>query len=333
MGLVAGMGGSMAFFFLLGTIDRRTYGASQLPTFGTGDIPPCLGVLPDLGASMKDPETSDIASHCVHQIRNQIEAVRQPQGSEGGAYVLAISSPFQGDGKTSIIMALGWSYAAAGYNTLLIDCDMVGRSLTRQLGLTGREGLKEALVHKQLNGGVSRMPIANLSAVPVGVDARFGPENVRRIDLERLVSQIRDQYDIILVDTGPLLGSLESTPVMAIADGVVLSVRRGRSRTKLEDCITRLKMVGAECIGVILNCAARNDCNRYVSEASLAAAEEERRGRASKGGAPSAGEHRQPGERNILVKAVQNTTRSRALPSPPSHMDDASDMEANPRQE
>jgi Mrp family chromosome partitioning ATPase len=303
MGLALGMAASLGGFFLLGTIDRRAYGASQL---GLGsNLPPCLGVLPDLGASLNDPHTSDIASHCVHQIRNQIEAVREPSAG----YVLAVSSPFQGDGKTSIVMALGWSYAAAGYNTLLIDCDMVGRSLTRQLGLTGREGVKEALVAKELNGAVARLPWANLSAVPVGVDARFGPANVRRIDLDTLVGQVRGQYDIIIVDTGPLLGSLESTPVMAVADGVVLSVRRGRSRGKLEECVARLKLVGTQCVGVILNCAARSDCNRYVSEASLAAAEEERLGRGAlvKGAAPTAA----PGERNALVRAVQTTTRER----------------------
>jgi hypothetical protein len=64
---------------------------------------------------------------------------------------------------------------------------------------------------------------------------------------------------------------------------------------------------------MILNCAARSDCNRYVSEASLAAAEEERLGR---GGADAAA--RQPGERNILVKAVQSTTRARQLPESPA---------------
>lgn len=305
MGIIAGMGGSLGFFFLLGAIDRRAYGASQLGL--GGNLPPCLGVLPDLGASLTDPETSDVASHCVHQIRNQIEAVRDPVGG----YVLAVSSPFQGDGKTSIVMALGWSYAAAGYNTLLIDCDMIGRSLTRQLGLTGREGLKEALVARKLNGSINRLPWVNLSAVAVGVDARFGPENMRRVDLERLVDQVRDQYDIILVDTGPLLGSLESTPVTAVADGVVLSVRRGRSRGKLEDCVARLKLVGTTCVGVILNCAMRSDCNRYVSEASLAAAEEERVGR---GALPAAsGRPVTPGERNALVRAVQSTTRQRGV--------------------
>lgn len=300
MGLAAGFAASFGAFFLLGTIDRRAFGASQLGL--GGNLPPCLGVLPDLGKSLSDPETSDVASHCVHQIRNQIEAVRDP--SPG--YVLCVSSPFQGDGKTSIVMALGWSYAAAGYNTLVIDCDMIGRSLTRQLGLTGREGLREALLTKELNGSVNRLPWANLSAVPVGVDARFGPENIRRMDLERLVDQVRQQgqYDMIIIDTGPLLGSLESTPVTSVADGVIFSVRRGRSRAKLEECVNRLKIVGTPCIGVILNCAQRADCNRYVSEASLAAADDER------GTRPALPAHA-PGERNALVRAVQATTRQR----------------------
>ncbi len=305
LGAGLGLVGSFGLFFMLGTLDRRAFGASQLHGLVGSRIPACLGVLPDLGASFSDPESSDVASHCVHQIRNQIEAMREPH--EG--YVLAVSSPFQGDGKTSIVMALGWSYAAAGYNTLVIDCDMVGRSLTRQLGLIGREGLKEALMARELNGSINRLPVEHLSAIPVGVDPRFGPENIRRSDLDALLDQVRGQYDIILIDTGPLLGSLESTPVSAVADGVVLSVRRGRSRTRLEDCVSRLQLVGTPCVGVILNCAVRSDCNRYVSEASLAAAEENRMGRQDGDG--KAIVTVTPGERNALMRAMQNASRPR----------------------
>lgn len=308
IGLALGLMASFGTFFLLGTVDRRAFGASQLAHVPGSRIPPCLGVLPDLGASLSDPESSDVASHCVHQIRNQIEAVRDPRAG----YVLAITSPFQGDGKTSIVMALGWSYAAAGYKTLLIDCDMVGRSLTRQMGLIGREGLKDALAARELNGSISRLPVDHLSAIPVGVDARFGPENVRRADLENLLDQVRDKYDVILIDTGPMLGALESTPVTAAADGVVLSVRRGRSRSRLEDCVSRLEMVGTRCVGVILNCAARSDCNRYVSEASLAAAEEDRAGRP---GVQTVVVQPSPGERNALVRAMQSSARARSTPN------------------
>ena len=304
LGILASFGG----FFLLGSVDRRAFGASQLMPKSGSQVPACLGVLPDLGASLSDPESSDVAAHCVHQIRNQIEALRDPQMG----YVLAVTSPFQGDGKTSIVIALGWSYAAAGYKTLMIDCDLVGRSLTRQLGFIGREGLRDALATGEMNGSVNRMPVEHLSVVPAGVDSTFGPENIRRAHLERLISQVRDQYDVILVDTGPMFGSLESTPVAGISDGVLLSVRRGRSRNRLEDCMHRLHMMGAECIGVVLNCAWRSDCNRYVSETSLAAAEEERATRPHVNGATD-GRQNTPGERNALVRAVQRSTRMNAI--------------------
>ncbi|MCI0364065.1 MAG: AAA family ATPase [Phycisphaerales bacterium] len=306
LGLGLGLMASFGAFFVLGSIDRRAFAARQLAPTPGSRTPLCLGVLPDLGASLSDPESSDVASHCVHQIRNQIEAIRDPHSG----YVLAVTSPFQGDGKTSIVMALGWSYAAAGYNTLLVDCDMVGRSLTRQLGLSGREGLKNALIAGELNGSISRVPIQNLSAIPVGVSNSFGPESVRRTDLQRLIDQVREHYDIILIDTGPMFGALESTPVTAVADGVVLSVRRGRSRARLEECANRLEMVGTRCVGVILNCAVRSDCNRYVSEASLAAAEEDR---GARGEPPSSRATDVPAnERNALVRAMQTTARARS---------------------
>lgn len=305
VGLVFGFCLSFGAFFLLGTIDRRTYGTGQLRTSAGGRARTrCLGVLPDLGRSVGSAEASDVASHCVHQIRNQIEVTRDTTRG----YVLAVSSPFQGDGKTSIVMALGWSYAAAGYRTLLVDCDLVGRSLTRQLGMLDRQGLKEALLERRLDGAIADLPVEHLSVLPVGIDSRYGPEALRRADLAQIFESVRDAYEMIIVDTGPLLGSLESTPVTMAADGVVLSLKRGRSRTRLEECVRRLETAGARCIGVILNAAGRAECSRYVSEASLAAAEVERRARAQgtshKSSAPGAAGH----ERNILMTAMETSS-------------------------
>ena len=307
MGLAFGCMLSFGGFFLLGTIDRRTYGTHQLRQSLGEDIAGCLGVLPDLGQSIDNPESSDIAAHCVHQIRNQIEAIRDPRRG----FVLAVSSPFQGDGKTSIVMALGWSYAAAGYNTLLIDCDLVGRSLSRQLGRLGEEGLKEALRDRQINGWISPVPVSNLSILPAGLDSRIGPHSLRRIDLDDLLTKVRATFDVIIVDTGPMLGSLESTPVAASADGVVLSVRRGRSRTRLEECKAKLRTIGAHCIGVILNYAVRSDCHRYVSEASLAAAE------GNHDGDRKSVVRTAQDERNVLMLAMEHTTQSQCAEEEP----------------
>ncbi len=272
-GAVAGLLLSFGFFFVLGTLDRRAFDTSQLEEIAKDFSAPCLGVLPDLTRTFAEAEARDVAAHCVHQIRNQIEIARPPRDG----YVLVVTSPFQGDGKTSIVMALGWSYAASGHRTLLVDCDLVGRSLTRQLGMVGQDGLREALSSHHIHGMIVPLAAPGLSALPVGCDPYFRSETLRRADLQLLFDSIRDAFDIIIVDTGPMLGSLESTPVTASADGVVLSVRRGRSRDRLDECLQRLKAVGTSCLGVILNCAVRSQCDRYVSEASLAAADHERR--------------------------------------------------------
>jgi len=307
-GFIGGFVISFGLFFLIGTIDRRTFGARQLRS-GAGVSLRCLGVLPDLGDSMTDPESSEVASHCVHQIRNQIEAMR---ARDAHGYVIGVSSPFQGDGKTSIVMALGWSYAAAGHRTCLVDIDLVGRSLTRQLGLTGLPGVREIIANRTVDDRIAPLPVQNLSAVPVGVDSRFGPETIRRTDLELMFDALRDRFDVIIADTGPLLGSLESTPVAAASDGVILSVRRGRSRTRLDECVQRLESVGANGLGVILNCAERGDVVRYVSEASLTAAEERAATTALDGTTDSQVIRVSSHERNALLLAMETSTRVRS---------------------
>ena len=285
VGFVAGVGLSFGFFFFIGTINRRAYGAAQLRD---GRGPRCLGVLPDLRRSRSDPESSLVAAHCMHQIRNHIETTR----AQKRGFVLAVSSPYQGDGKTSIVMALGWSYAAAGHRTLLVDCDLVGQTMTHHLEMHDRPGLKEAIRESRANGQVvstdpggdrvdqsftQRLGDGNqdLSVLPVGLDPGIGAEVIRKQELDAVFEQLRRKFDMIIVDTGPMMGSLEGLPVATAADGVLLSIRRGRARSRLQDCVELLERAGASCLGIVLNCAVRSDCDRYLTKSSLVPASAE----------------------------------------------------------
>jgi Mrp family chromosome partitioning ATPase len=264
LGVVGGFGLSLGAFFLLGSIDRRAFGASQLRS-ETG--PALLGVLPDLRRSLPDEEGSAVAAHCIHQLRNQIEARR----TAGAGGVVAVSSPFRGDGKTSIVTALGWSYASAGYRTALVDCDITGQGLTTQFDMAGREGLRELIRTGAQRAGLPVAGQPNLSVIPVGADDTLGPESLRRSDLERLFGQLRTEYDMVIVDTGPIPGSLEGLPVACAVDDIIVTMRRGRPRTLLDGCLESLQAIGAHCAGIVLNCAAASECVRYVSGASVAA--------------------------------------------------------------
>jgi Mrp family chromosome partitioning ATPase len=311
VGIIGGFGLSFGFFFLLGTVDRRAYRAAQLRGVR---VPRCLGVLPDLGRGQPNPEKSAMAAHCVHQIRNHIEVLRK----DTTGFVLAVSSPYQGDGKTNIVMALGWSYATAGNRTLLVDCDFTGTSLTRQMGMSGRPGLKEALREGHVNGQVMTHRIPGLSILPAGHDPDVGPETLRRTDLKKLFSELRRQFDIVIVDTGPTLASLEGIPVASAADNTILSIRRGRRRPLLEECIERLNAVGASCLGVVLNYADQADCDRYVSKASLSVPRGEPDKKTGALEADSPDEHPlENAKHSALIRAMSDAstqTRTRRVP-------------------
>ena len=263
-GMFMGLAASFGSFFLVGTLDRRTFASRQLRRTGTPYA--FLGVVPDMRRRATDPEidVEMLAAHCIHQVRNRIEAARP-----AGSFVFAVSSPCQEDGKTSIAIALAWSYARSGHRTLLVDCDLIGEGMTTQFQRTGVPGLREALVEGTPDGYVHAGSEETLHILPAGLNRRFGPEAIRSGALRQLLDQLRDRYDVIIVDTGPMPGSVESIPVAAAVDGLVVSIRRGRSETLLNDCIEAVESVGTPCLGVVLNCAAPADCERFVSTSAL----------------------------------------------------------------
>jgi succinoglycan biosynthesis transport protein ExoP len=263
LNVVMGLGGGVAlgfgFVFLIGTIDRRAFGFRQLHrNDGSYD---CIGVLPDLRRAQRDSLAGELAVQCIHQIRNRIEAERDPNRD----LMLAITSPYQGDGKTSLAIALGWSYAAAGHRTLLLDCDFIGQGLSRDLEVLDHPGLKEFIRDRVMDDHIVSLRTPNLDVLPIGLDPTVGPEAIRRDDFESLCDQLRRQYDVIIADIGPAVGSIELVPVASAADGVILSFRRGQSQSGLDECLRSLSWVSTKFVGVVMNYADRSDCRRYTS--------------------------------------------------------------------
>ena len=265
-GGIGGIGISFALFFLWGTVDKRTFGTRQLSGTNPAKLL-CAGAMPDMDQLDDDLETKNLASNCVHRIRTRIESRRTP----GDGYALMVSSPFQGDGKTTLAVALAWSYAESGYRTLLVDCDFIGQALSFQFGQLGGAGVREALQGADPLTLIAPAGAPSLSILPVGRDRQFGASRVHPTGLRRLFRELRNRYDIILVDTGPMTASIEALPVASSVDGVVLSLRRGRSRQRLDECIADIGSVGAEYLGVVLNYADRKDCLRYGSVSRMSA--------------------------------------------------------------
>jgi len=269
VGLVVGGGIPFAVALLLGLLDSRYRYSDEAGENSTGMTTlPLLGILPNLPDRLSDPAQASIAAHCVHQIRTML----QLNGGGDDRRCFTVTSATSGDGKTSLTLALGLSFAASGSRTLLIDADLVGAGLTGRLGMSGPEGILEAMTTGHLLNYVRSTDVADLSILPVGMAQLhhagiFSPAAVRR-----LVTEARKHFEIILIDTGPILGSIEATPVAAASDGVILTVAYGQSRPTVEKALSHLKNIGAVVAGVVFNRAQPRDFEQSISGISMRSA-------------------------------------------------------------
>lgn len=263
-GGVAGLGISFGFFFLLGSIDQKTYGVSQLER-ESGSSLKVLGVLPNMDEVSEDAESITLATDCIHRLRGKIEARRAPEKG----YALMVSSPFQGDGKTTLAVSLGWSYAESGYKTLLLDADFIGRAMTHQFGRLRDPGLREIIRNGRVQDEIAVVGHENLSLLGVGFDRRISAANLSPRLMSRVLESVRESFDIIIIDSGPITASIEAMPVAGASDGAILALRRGRSRARLTECMKDIRSVGADYLGVVFNYADRSDCMRYGSTSRM----------------------------------------------------------------
>jgi len=265
VGLGGGFIAAFAAFFLLGSVDPRAYRVAQLQRDSKSGR--WLGVLPDMSEARNDASARELASNCVHRVRNKIESRRQDVGA---GYAIMVTSPFQGDGKTTVAVALAWSYAESGHRTILVDCDFIGRALSHQFKHLHSPGVCEVLRRGSLGSEVVSVG-EQLSLLPVGADISFNASNLQIGALRRLLRTLRDQFDVIIVDSGPVTASVEAIPVASSCDGAVMVIRRGRSRSRLPESVKELTDAGIDYLGLVLNYADADDCRRYGSISKMSA--------------------------------------------------------------
>jgi Mrp family chromosome partitioning ATPase len=138
-------------------------------------------------------------------------------------------------------------------------------------------------------------------------------KHLSRASMEKILASLRRQFDTIVIDTGPLLGSLEANLAASLSDGVVLCVSRGQSSKFVNACLERLRRMGAPIAGLVFNRAKASDFSRSVSAGSVCSQSLRPPGPGEK---PRDAEARRAA-RGALVRAVMGSGESGpAQPSP-----------------
>jgi len=132
----------------------------------------------------------------------------------------------------------------------------VSNALLAQSG--SRVGVMEALAGQPLNECVSATGVSRMSILPLGSATAEHAGSLSLPALLRLMDKARRQYDVVIVDTGPLFGSLEASLVAKAADGTVLVVSHGEERVPARKAKELLQASGVPLSGVVFNRADRN---------------------------------------------------------------------------
>jgi len=225
---------------------------------------PLLGILPTLPTDLASATLSAEAAHAVHQIRVLLQTTR-PMRQARGVYM--VTSACSGEGKTSLTVALGLSFAASGCKTLVVDCDLVGQGLTHGYNAIGEPGLCEALEHVTARGLVKKTP-QGLRLLTAGKIDRFGGWTLSASAASSIIAEIRRYYDVVLIDTGPVLGSVEASLIAPEVDGVILTISRGQQRTLVDRAMGHLASLGVKPAGFVFNRARMADFRRAAFSSS-----------------------------------------------------------------
>lgn len=169
--------------------------------------------------------------------------------------VVAISSALPGEGKTTIALCLARVAAMSGERVILVDCDVRRRSINDILSIAPGEGLLEVLEGRlPWRDAVGRddetsAHILPLSTAPVPLSDMVGSRAMRD-----LVRELSEEYDLVILDSSPVLAVAESRALAGLAD-VVVMVGRWRKTTAhaLATAVAEVRSAGAEVSGVVLN--------------------------------------------------------------------------------
>ena len=194
----------------------------------------------------------------------------------------------------------------------LVDLGVLGEEEVAQalaLQEEARIGLLDALDGEPFDHCVVETSTPGLSILPIGGAKSYDMSRLSPTAVRRVIDEARHRFDTILLDSGPVPGTVETSIVAAEAEGVVVIVSRGEQRQQASKTIAFLDSIGAHVAGLVFNRAATSDVARsaYLTSGSVSGTPANGDGQIHDTQAPADAENVGP-----VVQAVADTARDQS---------------------
>ena len=167
--------------------------------------------------------------------------------------VVTVTSFNPGEGKTSAVEGLAYAAVRGGMSVLLIDGDVRTNTLSAQFGARGRPGLTSAIVGTAELGEAVLEIVPGLSLLPAGPTPPNPPSLLSSGRMRELMAELREQHNLIIVDSPPVAHLADASILASISDGIVLVARVGvTNRADLPSAAANLRHSPTPIVGTIV---------------------------------------------------------------------------------
>lgn len=179
--------------------------------------------------------------------------------------VIMVTSAGPEEGKSTVISNLAVTYAQDERKVLLIDADMRKPTGHRTFQLSNRTGLSSMLSRQSdLEEVIQETEVPNLYVMTAGP---IPPNPAEMLNSNRMVNMmqlLREQFDMILIDTPPVLAVTDAQLLASNSDGVLMIINSGKVKKDIAmKAKENLLRVNARMLGVILNNVKRKTSEEY----------------------------------------------------------------------
>jgi polysaccharide biosynthesis transport protein len=253
MGLIIGAG--LAFF--LEYMDRSV----RKPEDVEQELRmPLVGFIPSMhGAGREDGHAGKIVvtdpSSGPAEAYRKIRAKLFIYNKESHAKVFSVTSSTAGEGKTTLASNLAIAFAQSGANVLLIDADMRHPTMQKVHEIEWTPGLGDYLSGMcSWESTAQKSSVPGLSIIPCGSGGSKSAELLEGARAAALMREARDGYDIVIVDTPPVLGLADTTVLCHLTDATIFVIQSARnSKWLVKRARIELEAAGARVVGAVLN--------------------------------------------------------------------------------
>jgi capsular exopolysaccharide synthesis family protein len=241
-----------------------------------------LGVVPKLsksvGGKLRRGE-SLIPEMPSHEFAEAIQSIRTSMSfsNAGGLpQSVMITSSLPSEGKSTLAMSIASSFALAGKRVVFLEADIRRESQAKLFGLPMAPGLSDFL------SGQSELKVYQDLAGVIGLDlivaGTQAPNTVNLLESEqmnRLISDLEADYDLVIVDAPPVIGLADTLLIAQKVKSVIFVVAAQETATEVaERALNRLSSVNAPMMGVILNKFSYEEAGLNYSDFEYYAANE-----------------------------------------------------------